>query len=158
MTCIITFDMCGHGESIEAVEAEAGACIDKPNDPEAEGFIFDGWYVDKEYTTAWVFETNAVIGDTVLYARWIAEEQIQVSLDTQLFAQYTGERQESLTELTPEPTLESTPEPTPESTPEPSPIIIYTVTFNSLGHGTVIESIAVEAGTLLTKPDDPSEV
>ena len=185
LTCIITFDMCGHGESIEAVEAEAGACIDKPNDPEAEGFIFDGWYVDKEYTTAWVFETNAVIGDTVLYARWIAEEQIQVSLDTQLFAQYTGERQESLTELTPEPTLESTPEPTPESmpestpeptpestpeptpestpeptpesTPEPSPIIIYTVTFNSLGHGTVIESIAVEAGTLLTKPDDPSE-
>jgi len=161
LTCIITFDMCGHGESIEAVEAEAGACIDKPNDPEAEGFIFDGWYVDKEYTTAWVFETNAVIGDTVLYARWIAEEQIQVSLDTQLFAQYTGERQESLTELTPEPTLESTPEPTPESTPEltpePSPIIIYTVTFNLLGHGTVIESIAVEAGTLLTKPDDPSE-
>ena len=30
LTCIITFDMCGHGESIEAVEAEAGACIDKP--------------------------------------------------------------------------------------------------------------------------------
>ena len=68
LTCIITFDMCGHGESIEAVEAEAGACIDKPNDPEAEGFIFDGWYADQEHTSVWNFETDTVNENITLFA------------------------------------------------------------------------------------------
>lgn len=75
LTCIITFDMCGHGESIEAVEAEAGACIDKPNDPEAEGFIFDGWYADQEHTSVWNFETDTVNENITLFAKWSEAEQ-----------------------------------------------------------------------------------
>ena len=35
------------------------------------GLIVDSWYLDAEKTQKWNFETDVVLGDTVLYAEWV---------------------------------------------------------------------------------------
>ncbi|MBR1453787.1 MAG: InlB B-repeat-containing protein, partial [Lachnospiraceae bacterium] len=44
--------------------------ITKPTDPVAEGYKFNGWYKEKLFTTAWNFDSDDVVGNITLYAKW----------------------------------------------------------------------------------------
>lgn len=44
--------------------------VPKPKDPTRDGYVFDGWYTDSEYTAEWDFENDLVPGDMTLYAKW----------------------------------------------------------------------------------------
>ena len=68
-TYIVTFDSQG-GNVMESVVAQAGFCIDPPDNPILSGYYFDGWYKEAECTSAWDFNANTVIKDTTLYAKW----------------------------------------------------------------------------------------
>lgn len=41
-----------------------------PSAPEREGYIFTGWFKDKECLTSWNFAVDTVKADTTLYAGW----------------------------------------------------------------------------------------
>ncbi|MDR2090626.1 MAG: InlB B-repeat-containing protein [Clostridiales bacterium] len=69
----VVFDPDG-GSSVEAyIGVEEGRVISAPEVPVKEGFAFTGWFKDKELTSEWVFETEKVRRDTLLYAGWTVQ-------------------------------------------------------------------------------------
>ncbi len=66
----VTFNMNGHGNSIDPVPVTDGNKVTKPADPTADGYWFDGWYKDAQCTNAWNFDTDTVTEDITLYAKW----------------------------------------------------------------------------------------
>jgi uncharacterized repeat protein (TIGR02543 family) len=52
------------------VAVKNGERVEKLDDPEKEGHIFDGWFSDEACTTEWNFDTDVVTADTDLYAKW----------------------------------------------------------------------------------------
>ena len=68
----VTFDVCGHGEAPEPQKVPAGGIATQPLGLKAEGWVFGGWFADKEYTK--VFQFNEPINaDTTVYAKWTPE-------------------------------------------------------------------------------------
>lgn len=68
----VTFNMNGHGSAPQSItDIQSGELIQKPADPTAQGYRFDGWYKDSSCSTAWNFNTDKVTADTTLYAKWI---------------------------------------------------------------------------------------
>jgi uncharacterized repeat protein (TIGR02543 family) len=50
---------------------EVGDLIERPENPTRPGFDFLDWYLDLEYTTPWIFETDVMPQESiVLYAKW----------------------------------------------------------------------------------------
>lgn len=53
--------------------------LDKPglvpeaDEPKREGYVFDGWYKDEEFTEIWDFFTDYATEGTVIYAKWVAD-------------------------------------------------------------------------------------
>lgn len=71
----VTFNMQGHGEAIEKYAGvKAGNTIERPADPVAEGYIFEGWYKEATCTNAWDFDKDIVQADIVLYAKWLVQK------------------------------------------------------------------------------------
>ncbi|MCQ2534701.1 MAG: DUF4214 domain-containing protein [Clostridia bacterium] len=68
-TYSVSFDMGGHGTSIDNQTVTHNNNVTKPSDPVATGYKFDGWYTDKNFTKAFDFDT-AITADTILYAKW----------------------------------------------------------------------------------------
>ena len=56
-TFTVTFDTRG-AMPYEAKEIRPNKSVPKPADPVMEGYIFEGWYKDAEYSTAWNFDRN----------------------------------------------------------------------------------------------------
>ncbi len=48
--------------------------VPEPNEPKRDGYIFDGWYADEDYTINWNFFSDYAEKGTVIYAKWIADE------------------------------------------------------------------------------------
>ncbi len=71
----VTFDLSGKGESTTQKDIKKGSTISKPADPQAEGFIFTGWYKDKDCTAKWDFAADKIESDTTLYAGWTVKEE-----------------------------------------------------------------------------------
>lgn len=73
---------------------EAGKLIERPADPQADGFVFLGWYTDETGAREWNFSTDIIQGDMTLYAGWSkrADENGGMALCVQeILAQpYTG--------------------------------------------------------------------
>ena len=74
VSCTVTFDVQGHGTApAEQAGIIAGDTIERPKEPSADGYRFDGWYQDTACTKAWNFDEDIVQSDITLYARWLHE-------------------------------------------------------------------------------------
>ena len=65
----VTFETNG-GTEIDAQSVNEGKNAIEPENPKKEGYLFDGWYTDKECTKSYSFDIE-IKEDTVLYAKWI---------------------------------------------------------------------------------------
>jgi len=61
------------GKKIDSQRIKRGSTVTKPETPEKEGYIFDGWYKDETLENLYDFETK-VINGFVLYAKWIEDK------------------------------------------------------------------------------------
>ena len=68
--CFVTFNLNGHGANNFFQVVEYGDKLIKPADPTEEGFTFGGWYKDSNCTEEWNFDTDTVLDDITLYAKW----------------------------------------------------------------------------------------
>jgi len=66
----VNFEINGGSKIDPIVDVASGTKISKPADPTKTDFTFDGWYKDKEVTSAWNFDSDTVKGNTLLYAKW----------------------------------------------------------------------------------------
>ncbi|MDO4554559.1 MAG: InlB B-repeat-containing protein, partial [Lachnospiraceae bacterium] len=77
----VTFDLNGMENVVSAPQVQKlknDAAVKQPEAPYTEGYIFSGWYKDKECSDAkvWIFDgenVDIVKQDTVLYAKWTAQ-------------------------------------------------------------------------------------
>lgn len=69
--CVVSF-MSNGGTEISGQTGVYGEKIVRPEDPEREGFCFEGWYKDIQLTEAWDFERDVLEGNMFLYAKWVA--------------------------------------------------------------------------------------
>lgn len=68
--CTVSFDTNGHGEQPESTVVDVDAAIDGDKLPvlKADGWVFDGWYMDANFATK--YDKQAITGNTTLYAKW----------------------------------------------------------------------------------------
>ncbi len=59
------------GSILDTAAVVAGQPVAKPQDPVLDGFVFGGWFTDKNCTTAYDFAAP-VESDMMLYAKWTA--------------------------------------------------------------------------------------
>ncbi|HBY65375.1 MAG TPA: hypothetical protein DEG42_03155, partial [Acholeplasmataceae bacterium] len=65
----ITFDSMG-GTAVDPIQAEYQESIQQPANPTKDGFfVFEGWYLDDDYTLPYTFTTMPE-NDFTLYAKW----------------------------------------------------------------------------------------
>lgn len=67
------------GTTVKSVSVKRNATIDIPTAPTKEGFIFDGWYTDKELTKKYDFSSK-ITKTITLYAKWIDEPKTAILL------------------------------------------------------------------------------
>lgn len=66
----------GNGLSPEVIEVETGKLLEKPVDPEVEGYTFKYWYVlINEEEQVWDFEKDVITKQIILYAKWEKVEE-----------------------------------------------------------------------------------
>ncbi len=71
----VSFDSNG-GSKVDSIETLEGQCIVAPIEPEKEGYVFEGWYTDAEFTNLFEFNSTAINNNIKLYAKWTkAKEQ-----------------------------------------------------------------------------------
>lgn len=79
-TVTVTFDLNYDGGETETVEVEEGSTVERPEDPEREGYVFAGiWTTDDAGTNIFDFSTP-ITEDITLYAVWFSEDADIVSL------------------------------------------------------------------------------
>jgi uncharacterized repeat protein (TIGR02543 family) len=76
----VTFNVDGGG-TVENQAVVSGGKITKPIDPAKAGNTLIGWYKDEAKTTLWDFDTDAVIADMTLYAKWSASFTVTFNVD-----------------------------------------------------------------------------
>ena len=66
-----TVNFAGEGVDIESQSIENGNYATEPENPERDGFDFDGWFIDNDtFANKWDFKNCVVTQDTTLYAKW----------------------------------------------------------------------------------------
>lgn len=70
----VTFDTQG-GSKISSKTVSRNTAVAEPAEPTREGYVFEGWFTDKDCTEAYDFSTK-VTKNITLYAKW-TEEQIE---------------------------------------------------------------------------------
>lgn len=80
--CTVKFESNG-GTAIPDITVNYGDKISYPDEPEKDGYIFDGWYTDIHLTDPWNFSTDTVQGNMTLYAKWgSVQEGDKISVNT----------------------------------------------------------------------------
>jgi uncharacterized repeat protein (TIGR02543 family) len=79
-THTVTFNSQGGSAVASMTNVPEGAFITLPDSPERSGFVFDGWYREPSYTSAWNFATDTVTADITLYAKWFSTAANPTSL------------------------------------------------------------------------------
>ncbi len=92
VSCTVSFNVQGHGAApADIIDVKVGSTIDRPADPEAAGYRFDGWYQDAACTKAWNFEADIVQSDMTLYAKWLdVSENSEFAIQEIADVYYTG--------------------------------------------------------------------
>lgn len=70
----IKFDTCG-GSAVAESNVRAGSVLDEPEDPTKDGYVFEGWYIDQDYTVKYDF-SKQVSSSFTLYAKWTEKTEI----------------------------------------------------------------------------------
>ncbi len=68
----VTFETNG-GNKINSVKVNKNSTLSKPTEPIKDGYIFGGWYSDKECKNAYDFG-ESVTNSITLYAKWVEKE------------------------------------------------------------------------------------
>ena len=68
--CELVFNSQGHGNTPSKQMLASGSLATKPEDPQADGWAFGGWYTDSDCTEAWDFDNDTVTKSMTLYAKW----------------------------------------------------------------------------------------
>lgn len=66
---VVNFDSQG-GTTVESQKYMYGERIEAPEAPAREGYIFDGWYLDRDGSRPWDMEKDTVTESMTLYAGW----------------------------------------------------------------------------------------
>lgn len=67
----ITFDTQG-GSKVKSIKVSKGSTITLPSAPTKDGYVFDGWYLDRDCIE--VFDDHVSISKNIkLYAKWIED-------------------------------------------------------------------------------------
>ena len=69
--CTVHFDAQGHGVAPADIQTTGGQPIKEPAEPVAEGYLFDGWYMEKECINLFNFNLPVNKSSMTLYARWL---------------------------------------------------------------------------------------
>lgn len=69
----VNFDTNG-GSHIESVKVMHSQTVELKEDPVKEGYIFTGWYTDRDCTESFDIKTDAVTTSMTLYAGWEKSE------------------------------------------------------------------------------------
>jgi uncharacterized repeat protein (TIGR02543 family) len=69
-TYSVTFDSQG-GSAVASQNVNHGGQVTEPTAPTWTGYTFGGWYEELECINAWDFDTDTVISDVTLYAKWM---------------------------------------------------------------------------------------
>lgn len=69
--CTVHFDSLG-GTEIPDQTVPIGSKVQKPEDPERDGYTFRAWYTDTALTEEWDFDEDTVESNMTLYAGWDA--------------------------------------------------------------------------------------
>jgi len=170
---IVTFDPTG-GSAVDPDTVPEGGMATKPADPILSGVVFEGWYKDTGLQNPWNFDTDIVISDTTLYAKWTNEASV-------IFESNGGTPVDSLTGITVGSVI---PKPAPPTKPNLSfdgwykedalqnewdfntdtiegNTTLYAkwdavVTFESNSGSTVAQDTVTEGG-VITQPADPTK-
>ena len=177
VTYKVSFDVNGHGDSIEAQTVDSGDKAELPATPSEYGYIFTGWYTNNDLTEPYDFDLP-ITSDITLYAGWdinyytvtfdanghgsapaaqIVEDGDTVSKPTNpsdnSFVFYGWYLDEDCTDEY------------DFSTPVTSDLILYanwiqmsySVIFDTNGHGTAPATQNIVPGQKITEPEDPSD-
>lgn len=68
VTYTVTFESNG-GSEVEAQVVEEGATATEPENPTMEGYVFEDWYLDEDWTQLYDFDAP-ITEDITLYAAW----------------------------------------------------------------------------------------
>lgn len=172
-TVTVTYHVGSYGTAPDSQTVDAGKKFTRPADPVDSRAIFQGWYTDENYTTAYDFG-SAVETDLNLYAKW--KDGYRVVFQT-AYGTAPAEQKVALNGKATKPadptatgyifkgwytsqlyTAEfdfNTPI-TADTTLYAKWNEIYTVTFNVGRHGTAPTAQTVENGGKATKPENPT--
>ena len=74
-TVTISFENGDGATETPSITQTANTVFRMPDYPVRSGYVFDGWYTDREYTKIFSWkDTKTVWDDTVLYAKWIEND------------------------------------------------------------------------------------
>ena len=67
------------GDEIEEFYDVAGTAVTKPADPERSGYVFQGWFADKDFTTPYEFTTIPADG-AMVFAKWEKAKKLKADV------------------------------------------------------------------------------
>ncbi len=73
-TVKVTVTFQHYEDTAETAEVIKGGTITAPAEPKREGYLFEGWYADSGYETAFDFAT-VIETETVIYAKWMEVQE-----------------------------------------------------------------------------------
>jgi len=68
----VKFDVQQKCEPPETVRIYEGFTVERPEQPQAVGYVFGDWYKTNAYETKWDFDNDTVQSDTTLWGSWAA--------------------------------------------------------------------------------------
>lgn len=85
----VTFDSNGGTAVDSLVDVAHNSRISEPSAPTRLGYVFDGWYKQKELADKWRFNRDRVTADITLYAKWNYAATLGLQMELKAGGTYT---------------------------------------------------------------------